>query len=81
MNRVHLTGWREGFDKIATTKTIRAHLGLDLAAAKRCTDDVLEGKPVTLEVSDTLTARSLAHDLEALGVKATLELGPTTPPA
>ncbi len=38
---VLLTGWMPGMLKVSLTKAIRTATGMDLASAKRCTDDVL----------------------------------------
>lgn len=57
------------------TMLIRAWSGLDLAQGKRCTDDIVEGKTVSLEVEDDAAERvaSQARELGAIcHVEATL---------
>jgi hypothetical protein len=73
MARVHITGYEPGLRKIAMTKTIRLHSGLDLAAAIRCTGSVLVGETVVVEVPTPADAECLAKELQKLGAIATAE--------
>ena len=70
MRRVHITGWRHGLNKVAMTKAVRLHTGLNLAAAKSCTDSVLAGEAVTVDVPTPAGALKLVEELTALGAVA-----------
>ena len=74
MPKVRITGWRRGLHKINMTKTIRKHLPFGLAEAKHCTDQVLAGKEIVLDVPDATTAQLLARELDALGAEVVVEL-------
>lgn len=52
------------------TTTIRSRTGLDLAAAKNCTDSVLEGKTVIVAVQTIRDAQKLVAELVSLGADA-----------
>jgi hypothetical protein len=52
------------------TKAIRIHAGIDLAAAKRFTDAVVEGETVTVEVPGPHDAQVLTEELIELGAIA-----------
>ncbi len=75
--RVRVTGWRAGLQEVETTRTIRDHLGLGLAAAKALTDRVFAGEEVALEPQDAHAALALRDALERLGADAVVE--PSTP--
>jgi hypothetical protein len=67
MASVRITGFRTGLSKIALTKMIRLHSTMDLAAAKLCTDTLLEGKSVAISVASEGEAKRLADELLKLG--------------
>lgn len=53
--------------KISLTKAVRKATGMDLANAKRCTDDVLARKPVVLTFSTPEMADEFQGEAEKLG--------------
>jgi ribosomal protein L7/L12 len=63
MAKVLLTGWEEGFKKIATTKLLREHTSLSLSEAKKCVDDCLEGKYVVIEVAGSVEPQFLVEEI------------------
>lgn len=67
MVQVRITGWRYGLKKVSMTTTIRDALDLGLADAKRCTDRVLDGEVVVLDVPSREAAIALAGALHELG--------------
>jgi ribosomal protein L7/L12 len=67
---LRITGWKPGLRKVSMTKVLRRSAGLDLAAAKRLTDRVLDGEVVELRFRDGDAARKCAVELEALGAIA-----------
>ena len=75
MAQLTITGSRPGLRKISMTRAIQNRAGLGLAAAKRVTDDVLDGGTVTVALTDIASARTLAHELEALGATCHVESG------
>jgi ribosomal protein L7/L12 len=66
-----VNGWAPGLNKVALTKALQTHCGLGLAEAKRMTDELLEGHPVSVSLADT-DAAALIGILEKLGVGAKL---------
>ena len=70
MKTLHITGWRPGLDKVALTKTIRSHTGFGLAEAKRCTDDVVENKPVVFRGLRSSDADAFLTDVRSIGAVA-----------
>jgi len=70
---VVLETWKPGILKVSLTKLIRAAAGMTLAEAKRCTDEVLVGKPVTLTFPSTEQADRFCADAQDLGVVAKRE--------
>jgi hypothetical protein len=64
---VVLTGWNPGMQKIALTRAIRKSTGMDLPSAKRCTDDVLVRKPVTLMFSTPEQGDEFQVEAQKLG--------------
>jgi ribosomal protein L7/L12 len=70
--QVRITGWRPGLNKVALTKALQAKLGWGLAAAKHATDDVLEGKAVSFDVGDEVTAPRIAATLRDLGAQVSV---------
>lgn len=73
MLKLKIVGARYGLQKIEMTKLIRENQSLGLAEAKRCTDDVLEGKIVSFEFDDIVTAKELADALDKIGADVELE--------
>ncbi len=55
------------------TKIIREKRSIGLSEAKRCTDDVLDGKIVLFEFEDFEPAKELADALENIGAVVELE--------
>lgn len=67
---VRITGWRPGLEKVSMTHSIRRASGLNLAESKSCTDRVLDGETVEINVRDSEAAPMLAAKLNALGAVA-----------
>lgn len=67
---VRVSGWRKGLQKISMTKAIQRSALLGLADAKSCTDRVLGGETVDVNVADASAARELAQELQTLGADA-----------
>jgi ribosomal protein L7/L12 len=67
---VAITGWSTGLRKVTLTALLQEYAGVGLAEAKRCTDDVLEGRPVVLAVSSRERAAELCHALREIGAQA-----------
>jgi ribosomal protein L7/L12 len=72
MKTLQITGWKPGLDKIALTKIIRSHTGFGLAEAKRCTDDVLENKPVIFKGLKSSDADAFLADVQSIGAVASV---------
>jgi hypothetical protein len=62
-----IEGWNEGFNKIAFTKMLQQELGFSLGMAKNKTDQVLEGRPLAIDVAsaDSNRISLLAQQLGA----------------
>lgn len=54
--------------KVSMTKLFRYEAGLTLPSAKQATDDILDGKIVTIETETFKDATSLAEKATNLGV-------------
>jgi ribosomal protein L7/L12 len=67
MPEVIVTGWRTGLQKISMTHVLQERLPLSLAEAKKCVDDVLDGKAVSFAVEELPKARALGQALENVG--------------
>lgn len=73
---VRITGWRPGLKAVSMTEAIRRSSALGLAAAKSCTDRVLDGHVVDVCTLDEQAGSELASTLLALGAVAELVGGP-----
>jgi hypothetical protein len=67
---VAITGWNAGLQKVSLTTLIQTHVGMTLTAAKQCTDNVLEGRPVLLRVASSEDAAAFCAALLAIGARA-----------
>lgn len=54
--------------KVSLTKLFRYEAGFTLPAAKQATDDILDGKIVTIEIETLDKARELAEKATTFGV-------------
>ena len=70
---VAITGWSTGLRKASLTSLIQDYAGVGLTAAKRCTDDVLEGRPVVLDVSSHERAAEFCDALRDIGAQAEVQ--------
>jgi ribosomal protein L7/L12 len=70
MTTVYIHGYREGWDKVATTKLLREHMGWLLDTAKTCTDQVLGHGHVTFETPTNEQAAALVAALNEAGANA-----------
>lgn len=73
MSKVVITGWNEGFKKIAVTKLLREKVELPLYEAKDCVDRCLDGEIVTLEVENIEVARAVVSAILQLNGIAKVE--------
>jgi hypothetical protein len=60
MNKIVVTGWKYGFDKIGMNGFLRREFGYSLGDAKRAVDEILDGRPVVLTIDDDSQAILLA---------------------
>jgi hypothetical protein len=67
MTIVSLVGWKPGLPTIALTKLIRARTGLGLSATKHCTDRLLDGQIVAIELPSPDAAREFAAAARQIG--------------
>ena len=67
---VAITGWKTGLQKVSLTTLLQNRAGLTLTAAKRCTDDVLDGRPVILTLPSRTDAAALCTALVEIGARA-----------
>lgn len=74
MPRVLLIGWKPGLRKVPLTKLIQAHTDLSLTAAMSCTERVLDGETVAIDLSTAPEARSFALAAEAVGATTMLDV-------
>jgi len=72
MFAVEIQGWQVGYNKVASTQIIQRIAGLGLQDAYHSTHEILEGLPVTLQVSDLHTAQQLVDELMQIGANARL---------
>lgn len=68
MPTVHITGWREGLNKVALNELIRQHAGHGLRAAKETVDDLLLHNAVSIEFPTAENAEEFCRSAEAIGV-------------
>jgi len=85
-NRVKISGWRIGLNKVGMTNSVRLNTGLSLSEAKAVTDAVLSGETVSVQVP-TANAVSFVEQLTTLGAIAHMDesplgsaSGPSIPP-
>jgi ribosomal protein L7/L12 len=52
-SKLLVEGWKIGFHKVAFTKFLQQEMALSLASAKDMTDQILDGKQITLAVSES----------------------------
>lgn len=52
-SKLLVEGWKIGFNKVAFTKLLQQEMALSLASAKEMTDQILDGKQITLAVSES----------------------------
>ena len=71
---VVMYGWEPGLQKVSLTKLIQGAEGVNLAEAKRCTDEVLAGRPVTLTFFTEIEADSFCSKASLLGVSSRREI-------
>lgn len=67
VHMVILSGWKPGILKISLTKAIRNVTGMDLASAKRYTDNVLARRAVTFTFETEVQADTFQTEAEELG--------------
>jgi len=66
-NKIVITGWLEGANKVLATKCLKESLGIGLAAAKKYTDSVLAGSSETIECKNSTTALEIKNNLAKHG--------------
>jgi len=62
-----LKEWQPGFNKVGLTKLVEAAVQLSLSEAKTCTDRLLEGAKVEVDLCDAQTAEAFAVEAAKLG--------------
>jgi ribosomal protein L7/L12 len=67
-NTLVIEGWNIGFNKVVFTKLLQQELGLSLSSAKEMTDQVLEGKRISVSVLDQDMGR-ITEAVHRLGAK------------
>ena len=77
---VELLSAEVGARKIGCTKTLQAHCGLGLAAAREITDALLDKQYPTVSLPSAAAARALVVELAASGVVARFAEGPDYDP-
>ncbi|WP_457328862.1 hypothetical protein [Rhizobacter sp. P5_C2] len=77
---VELLTAENGMRKVSCTKTLQAHCGLGLAAAKDITDALLDQQYPTVSLPSAAAARALVVELAASGVVARFAEGPDYDP-
>lgn len=73
MTKVSISGYRPGFKKVSHTKLLRSHAGLSLKPAKECTDRILSGETVILDLPDSGAAEEFTARSRELGAMAEVE--------
>jgi ribosomal protein L7/L12 len=66
---VNVSGWREGANKVSTTKLIKKVSGLGLKEAKNVVDQALTGNPTSFSVSSVEEAKEVVIQIENYGFK------------
>ncbi len=64
--------WEEGFDKVGFNVLLREYAGLSLGEAKRTVDEILDGKPVSVEIEGESSAAEFLRRARDLGAIADL---------
>jgi hypothetical protein len=73
MVTVKLTGWQPGLNNVQLTKTLKAKAKLELHQAKFATDELLEGKQVSISMDTLENAEDLLEAVRKLGAIAEIE--------
>lgn len=73
MPGVILKDWRPGLRKVSLNKLLQDRAGMSLTMAKAAVDQLLEGRPVTIEVGSPDKAMTLAYEAIALGAECEVE--------
>lgn len=73
LHLVVMSGWEPGLQKVSLTKLIQEARGVNLAEAKRCTNEVLAGRLVTLTFFTEIEADSFCSKTSLLGVSSRRE--------
>lgn len=64
-----LSGWEEGFDKVGLNVLLREYAGLGLRAAKEAVDEILEERPVSVEMPEGPPAQDFLRRARELGCR------------
>lgn len=73
MPRVILKNWRPGLRKVSLNKLLQDRAGMSLTAAKAAVDQLLDGRPVRIELGSPDKAATLAREAAALGAECEVE--------
>ncbi len=68
MTTVLLSGWDAGFNKVGFTRLMQHALGYSLTEAKRVTDTIMDGEPVTVNVPEA-TVDQIIVSMSELGAR------------
>jgi hypothetical protein len=67
MTTIRLTGWRVGLRKVSLTKLLQEKARLPLVRAKHLVDEILEGRPVTVDLPECENPRDVSNAIRELG--------------
>lgn len=69
MNKIIVTKWNDGFNKVQFTKLQYDLLGLDLKISKQNTDDILDNKILVIEIENNDLLHEFVNKAVKLGVE------------
>lgn len=64
---VEIQGWKEGFQKVKSTKFIQSTFGLNLKEAKSYTDRIIDGELVCFSCATSVDAQEFSEKMKSLG--------------
>ena len=67
-----VVGWEEGFSKVGFNILLRESAGLSLSATKRAVDEILDDKPVYVEIPDGPAALEFPGRAANLGCRVAI---------
>lgn len=73
MDKIILTGWNPGMNKVGLAKLLRDGCGLSLSDAKTKVDDILDGQIVEIERYPEKNSEEMLKKIMDLGAKCRLD--------